>query len=190
MNMSSFTRAWRLMYCMMLMTVLSACGWQLQGIHRVPEYVAPLYLDLTDIHSPFAESLRERLLQAGVTVTEDRARAQAVLHVTFDNSSHRVSSVSAFNEPQQFEVFYNVEYSLERHGPSTITLLPKQALGSSRTMSYDKTLALAKQREEIFLRATLATELVDQVMRRLSLLPREPVAAVPVIVPADTSTAF
>lgn len=171
--------------CWLSMTwLVSACGWQLQGIHRVPEYVAPLYLDLTDIHSPFAESLQQRLRQAGVTMTDDRSRARAVLRVTVDTSNHRVSSVSALNEPQQFQVYYEIEYRLDTHASDanagsgnsgSMNLLPLQRLNSARTMSYDKKLALAKQREEMFLRETLATELTDQVMRLLSMLPSEPV---------------
>jgi len=67
-------------------------------------------------------------------------------------------------------VFYNVDYRLDPRDDST-NLLPPQALGASRTMSYDKTLALAKMREERALRDQLAAELADQVMRRLSMLP-------------------
>jgi outer membrane lipopolysaccharide assembly protein LptE/RlpB len=58
-------------------------------------------------------------------------------------------------------------------------------------MSYDKTLALAKQREEMFLRDTLAAELADQLMRRLSALPKQPVPVEPTLMPDGTSsTAF
>jgi LPS-assembly lipoprotein len=177
--------------CWLSIGLLSACGWQLQGIHRVPEYVAPLYLALTDIHSPFAESLRQRLTQAGVTVTDDLNSAQTVLRVTVDTSNHRVSSVSAFNEPQQYEVYYDVEYGLDSRAPVAATLLPKQKVSAARTMSYDKTLALAKQREEMFLRDTLAAELADQLMRRLSALPKQPVPVEPTLMPDGTSsTAF
>ena len=191
--MNMRTRLLRTGCWLSIMWLLSACGWHLQGMYRVPEYVVPLYLDLTDIHSPFAESLREHLHRAGISVTEDRNRASAVLRVSTDDSSHKVSSVSALNEPQQYEVYYKVEYRLDKRAPDapntisatsttstvkagSINLLTLQTLNSTRTMTYDKTLALAKQREEQFLRATLATELADQVMRRLSMLPpSEPV---------------
>lgn len=149
---------------------MSACGWQLQGARRIPESLSPLYLDLTDAHSAFAESLTRRLRDAGVNVTDERSQAQAILRVSGDAGGHTVSSVSALNEPQQFEVYYNVEYRLDRGGGDSANLLAPQALSATRTMSYDKTLALAKQREELSLRDTLAADLADQVMRRLSLL--------------------
>lgn len=149
--------------------LLSACGWQLQGARRVPESLSPLYLDLSDEHSPFAQSLQQRLREAGVSVTTDRGRAQAILRVSNDAGGHNVSSVSALNEPQQYEVFYTVDYRLDGPGAST-SLLPPQAISAARTMSYDKTLALAKLREELALRDTLAAELADQVLRRLSML--------------------
>jgi LPS-assembly lipoprotein len=160
-------KCWLVTSCCLL---LSACGWQLQGARRVPESLSPLYLDLSDEHSPFAESLQQRLRDAGVNVTAERSRAQAVLYVSNDAGGHNVSSVSALNEPQQYEVFYNVDYRLDL-GDSSANLLPPQTLSAARTMSYDKTLALAKLREERALRDTLAADLADQVMRRLSMLP-------------------
>lgn len=161
----------RRFYLLILCCVaLSACGWQLQGARRIPESLSPLYLDLTDAHSPFAESLSRRLREAGVNVTDERSQAQAILRVSGDASGHTVSSVSALNEPQQFEVYYNVEYRLDLRADDAANLLAPQSLSATRTMSYDKTLALAKQREELSLRDTLAAELADQVMRRLSLL--------------------
>jgi LPS-assembly lipoprotein len=164
--------------CWLSIALLTGCGWQLQGMHRIPENVVPLYLDLTDIHSPFAESLTQRLQQAGVDLTDDRNRAQAILRVNKDSSGHRVSSVSALNEPQQYDVYYEVEYRLDTRAPGSTNLLAPQTLNAARIMTYDKNLGLAKQREELFLRDTLATELADEVMRKLSMLPHgEPVPA-------------
>ena len=157
--------------------VLAACGWHLQGAHPVPTYVTPLYLELTDIHSSFAQALTQRLREAGVSVTDDVTGAKAVLHVTTDRKGHRVSSVSALNEPQQFEVFYELEYALDARPPLSGRLLENQSLNAVRTMSYDKRLALAKQREELFMTETLADDLADQVMRRLQWLPATPQTA-------------
>lgn len=157
---------------LMVSCLLSGCGWQLQGALRVPENLSPLYLDLVDIHSLFAQALEQRLNAAGVNVTHDRNQAHAALRIIKDDGGHHVSSVSALNEPQQYEVYYNIEYRLDRILPESTNVLAPQALASSRTMSYDKTLALAKQREELALRDTLAGELADQVMRRLGMLSR------------------
>ncbi len=159
-----------LLMALLLSVFLSACGWQLQGVRRVPERLSPLYLDLKDAHSPFSRSLSRRLREAGVNVTADKSSAQSILRIRKDTSGHTVSSVSALNEPQQYEVYYNVEYLLERTQAGAEAVLPLQAMNAARTISYDKTLALAKQREEIALRNTLADELASQVLRRLSLL--------------------
>ena len=150
--------------------LLSACGWQLQGVRRVPEALAPLYLDLSDEHSAFSRSLVRRLHEAGVNVTASKLSANAVLRVSTDTSGHHVASVSALNEPQQYEVYYRVEYRLDRVQAGAGPLLPPQVMNAARTITYDKTLALAKQREELNLRNTLADELAGQVLRRLSLL--------------------
>ncbi|MGC3979925.1 MAG: LPS assembly lipoprotein LptE [Steroidobacteraceae bacterium] len=157
--------------------LLISCGWQLQGARRIPETLSPLYLDLTDTHSDFAQALRARLRRAGVNVSEQRGQAQAILRISTDTSGHHVSSVSALNEPVQYEVYYNIEYRLDRVALNGVgeagNVLPPQALGQSTTMSYDKTLALAKQREELSLRERLADDLAAQVLRRIGLLSNE-----------------
>lgn len=159
---------------MILVALLAGCGWQLQGAQRVPEQLVPLYLDLDDLHSAFAKALTERLRIAAVPVTTQRSQAQAILRISRDSSGHHVTSVSALNEPQQYEVYYTIEYRLDQ-AQGAGNLLPPQAVNVSRTMSYDKTLILAKQREELALRDRLAEEIADQVLRRLSRVPTSPV---------------
>ncbi len=156
----------------LLMTclLLTACGWRLQGVRRVPEALSPLYLELPDTHSAFAQALQQRLQAAGVVLADRRDQSQSVLQVSEDDSGHHVSSVSILNVPQQYEVYYNLQYRLVLPTGGDAVITP-QTLSAARTMSYDKTLALAKQREEFALRDTLASELADQVLRRLSMLP-------------------
>ncbi len=57
--------------------------------------------------------------------------------------------------------------------PARRSLIPLQTISAQRTMSYDKTLALAKQREERALVESLAQELSQQILRRVTMLPAQ-----------------
>ncbi len=145
----------------------SSCGWRLQGIERLPPAMSVTYIDAADRYSEFNRALRESLNAAGAQLVNDSKQARAIIRVRRDESGQRVLSVSARNRPEEYEVYYIVEYSVE--GVSG-ELLEVQMLERKRDYSYDEAALLAKQREEVVLRDALARELAGLVLRRLAAL--------------------
>jgi len=125
------------------------------------------YVDSKDRYTEFNQALRERLRTSGAKVTEHAGDATAVVKIIKDQSGQRVLSVSARNTPEEYEVFYAVEYSVVSGGNE---LIPPQKLELTRDYSYDTTAVLAKQREQAVLRAALAQDLAGLVLRRLASL--------------------
>lgn len=146
---------------------LTACGWRLQGAARLSQNMSVIYVDADDRYTEFNRALRDRLRAAGAKVTERRADATAVIHISKDQSGQRVLSVSARNTPEEYEVYYSIEYSVASGGND---LIPAQPLELTRDYSYDTTAVLAKQREQAILRGALAEDLAAQVLRRLASL--------------------
>lgn len=156
-----------------MMLMLGACGWQLQGHRQLDAQVSPLYLELIDEHSELARALAMQLRAAGVTLVGSSAEARIVLTIAAEENGHHVSAVSALNEPQQYEVFYRARWRIEQAGQSQ----PEQqggdfTTGLSRTMNYDKTAALAMQRQEQTLMQRLAKDLADQMVLKLGFVTR------------------
>jgi len=149
------------------LTTLSGCGWRLQGTARLPEVMSVAFVDTEDRFSEFNRALRKSLTASGARLVSDRKEATGVIHIHKDDSGQRVLSVSARNTPEEYEAFYEVEYSVE--GPSG-ELIPLQKLELTRDYSYDVTAVLAKQREQAVLREALARDLAGQVLRRLAAL--------------------
>jgi LPS-assembly lipoprotein len=111
--------------------------------------------------------LRESLVASGANVVEDRALATAIVRIRRDVSGQRVLSVSARNTPEEYQVFYAVEYSVEGGGRE---LIPQDTIEMTRDYSYDETAVLAKQREQAVLREALARDLAGMIVRRLAAL--------------------
>jgi LPS-assembly lipoprotein len=84
-----------------------------------------------------------------------------------DESGQRVLTVSARNTPEEYEVFYMIEYSVNGR---TEELITPQKIELTRDYSYDETTVLAKQREQAVLREALARDLAGLVVRRLASL--------------------
>lgn len=160
-------RAISLPIVLLCVTLLPACGWQLRGVAHLPEVMSRTYVDSPDRYSDFDRALRERLKGSGAQLTQDRGEATAVVRIRKDVSGQRVLSVSASNTPQEYEVFYTVEYSVEAHGNE---LISKQTLELTQDYSYEETAVLAMQREQTTLREALARDLANLVLRRVAAL--------------------
>lgn len=146
---------------------LSSCGWRLQGTTRLPEVLASAYVDTKDPHTDFNRALRESLTASGANLVEDRKLATAIVRIRRDISGQRVLSVSARNTPEEYQVYYAVEYSVDGGGQE---LIAPDTLEMTRDYSYDETAVLAKQREQAVLREALARDLAGLIVRRLAAL--------------------
>lgn len=148
--------------------LLSGCGFQLQGAHRLPPIMGATYLDAEDRYTDFHQALTDALTTSGAKLMRERADAKVIVEVQRDETGRRVLSVSARNTPTEYEVYYTIVYRV-RAGERE--LLAPQTLTLTREYGFDETRLLAKEQEQEFLRAALARELAALVMRRLAALP-------------------
>jgi LPS-assembly lipoprotein len=143
----------------------AACGFHLQGRAPLPESLRSAYLEVPDHQSDFVQSMRHALLANGAHLAREKEAASAVVSIVKDNFTRRVLSVSATNQPNQYEITYTVSFSVTA---AERELLPQQEISATRTYSFDERLLLAKGHEEDVLRADMARDLAGRVMRRLS----------------------
>jgi LPS-assembly lipoprotein len=156
-----------------LALLLTACGFHLQGSTSLPENGRRVYLVTADELTPFAVELRRMIERSGGRIVRASAEADTVLRIERDRSGRRVLSVSARNTPQEYEVFYLVEYTVDRGGKQVVELQPIELV---RNLSFDEAQLLAKDREEAILRDAMARDLAMLIVRRLESLPEAPPA--------------
>ena len=148
-------------------SVLTGCGFHLQGALTTPAEMERTYIAAVDRHSQFYRELRAQLGSAGVSLVDSEADATATFSIFFDDTAQRVLSVSARNVPTEYEVYYTIQYSLSS-GPKN--LLDSQTLTLTRDYTYDSTLVLGKAREEELLREAIVKDLVRIVLKQISIL--------------------
>jgi LPS-assembly lipoprotein len=147
--------------------LLCSCGFHLQGRTPLPEVVKTPYVEAADRQSEFVQSLRRALLSNGAHLAQEKSGASGVVRISRDTVTRRVLSVSATNQPNEYEVTYTISFSVSAGDKE---LLSNQEVSETRTYSFDERLLLAKGHEEDILRQDMAHELADMVMRRLSRL--------------------
>ena len=147
--------------------VLSACGFHLQGRTPLPDVVKTPYLQTVDRQSEFALSLQRALITSGARPVEEKNQASVVVNIIKDEVVRRTLSVSAQNQPDEYELTYNVRFSVLAGDKE---LLPPTDISNVRSFAFAEQLLLAKNHEETILRQDMAHDLADMVMRRLASL--------------------
>jgi LPS-assembly lipoprotein len=145
----------------------AACGFHLQGHTPLPAAVKTPYVEAQDRQSIFTQSLRHALLSNGAQLADAKDHSSAVVRIIKENYKKRVLSVSATNQPNEYEITYTITFAVTAGDKD---LLPQEDISAIRSYSFDERLLLAKGHEEDLLRADMARDLADRVMRRLASL--------------------
>lgn len=150
-----------------LTLLLSACGFHLRGSEPLPEVVRAPYIQTLDRQTEFAISLQRALISSGARPVQEKDQASVVVQIIKDDVVRRTLSVSAQNQPDEYELTYNVRFAVTAGDRE---LLPPTDISNVRSFAFSEQLLLAKNHEETILRQDMAHDLADMVMRRLASL--------------------
>ncbi len=148
--------------------LLAACGFRLRG---VPEFAfRSLYIS-APAGSQLAKELRRTLQATGgnLVVLEnpvDLVKADAVFELLSERSERSVVGRNASGGVRELELRLRINFRL-RNQQGTELIAPTEIM-QQREVSYDETIALAKESEEALLYRDMRTDLVQQLLRRLA----------------------
>jgi LPS-assembly lipoprotein len=145
---------------------LSACGFRLRGSATLP--FDTLYLALPANSSFGAELARNLRAGTNVKLVDKRDEAQAILEIGADTRDREVVSVNA--QGQVREVRLRQTVTVRVTDGKGRDFLPSTTLFTRRDVSYDERQVLASQAEEALIYRDMQTDLVQQLLRRLSAL--------------------
>lgn len=151
----------------LVLVVLSGCGFRLQGREPLPDVVKAPYVQTNDRQSEFALSLQRAMISRGARPVSEKDQASVVVNIIRDDVTRRTLSVSAQNQPDEYELTYTVRFSVTSGEKE---LLPPTDISNVRSFAFAEQLLLAKNHEETILRQDMAHDLADEVMRRLASL--------------------
>ena len=144
---------------------LAGCGFELK---RPPELrFRTIQLTGFPSRSPLAVELAMNIDASATThVVEALKDAQVVLHSLGDEREKSVVSQTAAAQIREFELRSRFRFQLRT--ASGKELIPESEILLRRSLTYTETAALAKEQEEVFLYRAMQTDIVSQVLRRLS----------------------
>lgn len=155
-------RAVRWLFVGLLLLSQVACGFQPRGADALPVQMSRIYIQ-GDSTTPLYKSLRNALLIRKVDVVETRLASTSQIVLLEEDSGQRILSVAATEGPEEYEVYQTVVFSLRL---DDVAAIERQRLTLTRDYTYDKNDILGKRHEYESLRAALANEMAQAILRR------------------------
>ena len=147
---------------------LAACGFRLRG---APDFSFNSIFVKAQPNSPLARELIRTLKGAGgdINLITDAARiteAEVICNILSEQRERVVVGVNASGQVRELQLRLRIRFKLRASDGRE--LIPDTELLQQRDISYNETIALAKEAEEALLYRDMRTDLVQQLMRRLA----------------------
>jgi LPS-assembly lipoprotein len=166
----------RLLFTLLLLLSLTACGFHLRGSVKLPPELATINVQDARPATDIAPALRNALKSAGTQVSDSAAM---VLQLTAEQYGKRVLSVDSAGRAQEYGLSYTVHFLLKgvgAEGENETLWLAEQAVTQTRDLRFDAAAVLGTESEEAQLKAEMRQDAVLQILQRLQ-------AAKPAVVP-------
>ena len=143
--------------------LLTACGFHLRGQAGMP--FQTLYLD-ANAGAPFLNDLRRNLEANKVKLVSTAEQADVVLNIVSEIPEKQILTLGGSGRVNEFQLRYRV--SLRAYDLKGQDWIPAEEIMLRRDYVYDDTKVLAKEAEETLLYQSMRSDMVQQIVRRLS----------------------
>lgn len=159
---------------------LAACGFELR---RAPDFsFKTLYSPLAET-SPLGVELKRSLESGGnVRVISDARlinQADMILDVLSEQREKTVVGLTTAGQVSEFQL--RIRFKFRLRTPQGREVIPETEISQQRDISFNESIALAKDAEEGLLYRDMQKDIVQQLMRRLAVvqIPTSPPTSVP-----------
>jgi len=151
--------------------LLAACGFHLRGSVSLP--FDTLYLP--NASSGIALDLKRHIQSGtGTRVVDSPQDAQARLQFTEETRGKEILSLTSAGRVREYRLHYRVGFRVD--DGKGATFVPPSTVALRRDVTYDDSVALAKESEEERLFRDMQSDMVQQILRRLAAAQSPPAA--------------
>ena len=145
---------------------LTACGFHLRGSVELPPEINQLAIEDTATGSELAPVLKLQLRRNGIKPLDSSEEAKLILIVDAEAYKRRVLTVSSVGQVQEFELSYDVAYSIKNVADPDASLM-RQNLSIKRDLRFSVDEVLGKVSEEARLKKDMVLAASERILRRL-----------------------
>ena len=160
-NINAISRA---LWIILLIIVLTGCGFHLRGALPTLTMDNPIYIAGVDKNSDLYRELARQLRGAKSVVTETRSLAKSVLTISDYRSRERQLTLNSSNQAVEYELEESFNFSVQ----TSSTTVESRPLKVTRVLGRTESETLAREREEREMRINMRHDLVNQLMYQLA----------------------
>lgn len=166
----------RPLLALILAATLTGCGFHLRGVGSGNLPYKTMYIALPDTAEVNIWLQRYIKASGSTEIVEDAKAADAIFQQLGDSRLKTILSVNAQGRVREYRL--QLTYTFRIVNQKGQVLVPPNEVALTRDISFDDSNILAKDLEEGLLWRDMNNDLVNQIMRRLSIIkPRNPDAA-------------
>jgi LPS-assembly lipoprotein len=132
-----------------------------------------LYIAVPEISRLGIELKRNIIAGTRTRLVNDPAQAQAILSVAAEDSSKIILSFDTSGRVREYQLRYRLSFRVS--DAKGRDYLPLSEIRLTRDISFNDAQVLSKESEEALLYRDMQTDMVQQILRRLSSAPAEPI---------------
>jgi LPS-assembly lipoprotein len=163
----------RLLLALVLAVALTGCGFHLRGVGSGNLPYKAMYIALPDTAEVNIWLQRYIKASGSTQIVEDPKAAEAIFQQLSDSRQKSILSVNAQGRVREYRL--QLTYTFRVVNQKGQVLVPPNEVSLTRDISFDDSNILAKDLEENLLWRDMNNDLVNQIMRRLSIIkPKNP----------------
>jgi LPS-assembly lipoprotein len=163
----------RLLLALIITAALTGCGFHLRGVGSGNLPYKTMYIALPDTADVNIWLQRYIKASGSTEIVEDPKAADAIFQQLGDNRLKTILSVNAQGRVREYRL--QLTYTFRVVNQKGQVLVPSNEVALTRDISFDDSNVLAKDLEEGLLWRDMNNDLVNQIMRRLSIIkPKNP----------------
>lgn len=155
-----------LLILLLLIFELTACGFRLRGAVELPPEINQLAIEDSATGSELVPVLKLQLRRNGIQLLESSDQAKLIVIVNGDAYKRRVLTVSSVGQVQEFELSYDVDYSIKNVDDPDASLM-RQKLSIKRDLRFSVDEVLGKTSEEARLKEDMVLAASQRILRRI-----------------------
>jgi len=149
---------------LLLPTLLTACGFHFRQAPDLPPSMRHIYIAAPGDNGALVRELRRDLSSDDTEIMLSPEGATTTLSIIDVSHSSRPMALSLSGEPLEYQVTYQVEFSLLVQGA---TIMEPQTVDLKRTYSYSITDAIANEEQEQNLEDALSRDVAQFIVYRV-----------------------
>lgn len=159
---------------LLLVTLITGCGFQLRGTENKPDYLDNIYVAGQGEYSNFMRALKNRLITQGIAVTENTQLADLTLTITNSNRERRAFTITRSDRVDEYQLISTVTFKVTTPGGSEV--LPERSIVVERIYLYNRDQVIGTEYEQDMYEKEMDQEVINQIITRLYAITEEDIA--------------